>query len=327
MPPANRATRRAAAKRRPKQRRKRSPKATRPNAQPNSGPVNQGAPTSHTMDGGTYSPEQIAAAMIVVGFPKDVKIIASGLATVRAESSFRRVDNGICCWGPWQLNKNNGGNDANEACAADLICSTQQAKAHWEEAHCFACKSGPNPWQAGTDSGGTSGDQALAKRLIDLDNSDHEKLLAILNTSAAHDAPLDSVGDAITSVVNAPATVAAALADLVELLKTLFTALFSPEFWLRAGKGILGAIAVVAGAVILARAMLGTDLGAAERIGRPVRERREARSAARETERKASQAAAVQSAREAEKARGEKARKAQWWEDMNKRNEDNDIPF
>lgn len=276
------------------------------------------------MDGGAYTLDQIGAAMILVGFPRDPQVIANGMATVRPESGGRRVDNKICCWGPWQLNRDNGGDSADESCAADLICSTRVAKGLWEGAgNCFACQPGPNPWQAGTDNAGGS-DVARAKKLLAMSQ---QELIAVANVQLSGKDALGAATDAAGSIVDTALSVPNAIKALVDLLRQLFQALFSPEFWLRAGKGLLGAIAVIAGAIILAKAMLGTDLGVGERVGKARRERVAARQYERETERKASRSAAQQRAREAEKARGEKARKAQWWEDMNKRNEENDIPF
>lgn len=276
------------------------------------------------MDGGAYSLDQIGAAMILVGFPRDPQVIANGMATVRPESGGRRVDNKICCWGPWQLNRDNGGDSADESCAADLICSTRVAKGLWESAgNCFACQPGPNPWQAGTDNAGPS-DVARAKRLLGKSQSE---LIGIANVSVAGKDALGAAGDAVNGIADVALSIPNAIKALVDLLRALFQALFSPQFWLRVGKALLGAIAVIAGALILARAMLGTGLGVGERVGKARRERVAARQYERETRRQEGRAARTQAAREREKARGEKARATRWWDDMNKRNADNDIPF
>lgn len=305
------------------------------------------------MDGGCYTYEQIGAAMILAGFPKNPTVIGSGIATVRPESGGCRVDNGICCWGPWQHNRADGGGSARESCAADLMCSTQLALTKWKRGNCFACLSGPNPWQAGTDSGGSSSDQALAKKLLAMDSTQLTSIVQGAGSSGGDsdgdgiiDTALDALGTGAGGPIGVAANaigdlaggvdspfsgIAAAIGQMVELLKKVFEALFSPTFWLRVGKGLLGAVAVVAGAAILASAALG-DSNPARALGKSPaakvarqasRERSKDRAYDRETDRQLEREAAKQKARTDAKNDAEESGRRRFFDTVNK----DEVPF
>lgn len=230
----------------------------RPTTPPAAPPATGEAAISESMDGGAYSAQQIGAAMIMVGFPRDEQVIANGIATVRAESGFRRVDNHICCWGPWQLNRADGGCSAEEACSANLISSTKAALEKWHRGNCFACLSGPNPWQAGTDSAG-GGDKTLARKLLAMSEIELSGI-ALANVSGN----IQTGGDIAKDIISAPV-------DALKAIIAFIARLFQPSLWLRIGKVVLGAVALIIGVGILARAMLGVDLGIGERTARGVR--------------------------------------------------------
>jgi len=106
--------------------------------------------------GTPVTPKQVGVEMLRQGFPKDPKVLATGMYTVEHESGFGSApgwdtehDGGVL--GYWQIQLSSHP-DVTPDCAMTLSCSTKAAHGIWSAAgNCFACQSGPNPWQGGTD--------------------------------------------------------------------------------------------------------------------------------------------------------------------------------
>lgn len=100
---------------------------------------------------------------------------------------------------------------------------------------------------------------------IDLpaDAVDVNRELGLIHPIGADDAVAGAI-DKVTSVT----------LDPLKALIAFMARLFEPSFWLRVGKALLGAVALVIGTGILAKAMLGVDLGIGERTVRAAAARR-----------------------------------------------------
>jgi hypothetical protein len=169
-------------------------------------PSSGGGPITLTGEGpksgSVVSPEEVGVAMLRAGFPQDEKVLASGMETMEAESGFGTtpgwdVEHDAGVLGYWQVQKSSWG--ITTACAMNLYCSTEWAYKIWKEQGggctsaqgCFACCSGPNPWQGGTDNGTKYLD--VARRVIDAwkNRNNGSSGSAGSNTGAAGDAARD----------------------------------------------------------------------------------------------------------------------------------------
>jgi len=109
--------------------------------------------------GSVVTPLQVGLEMLRAGFPKDVRVIASGIETMEGESNFGKNpnfavphDDGVL--GYWQIQLSSHP-DVSPKCAMNLRCSTKAAYVIWKDEGLgtFAGNWGPNPWQGGTDNG------------------------------------------------------------------------------------------------------------------------------------------------------------------------------
>lgn len=90
-----------------------------------------GSPTNGVVGskGGTLTPQEWAAIMILAGFPRDPKVIAEGLGTIYVESGFNSNPGGDGAhFGAWQEDSSFG----SVADRLDPVKSTKGAKARWQ---------------------------------------------------------------------------------------------------------------------------------------------------------------------------------------------------
>lgn len=170
-----------------------------------------------------------------------------------------KIYNGICCYGLAQLNVRDG--IASKACAESARCSVRKS--------IELSSNGTNwtPWQAYTEGkhkayigkSGIKGDEnpsvlekALASGLGSLPGGG-SFLGAVAGTLTSDGGPglpnIDSPLDGINQV-------GASLESIARLMENLFTA----HFWVRFGKGLLGALLLVYALQGLLKATLGVEI-------------------------------------------------------------------
>lgn len=206
----------------------------------------------------------------------------------------------FCCYGLWQIHKDHG---ITQKCAADNLCNTRFAarlSKGWTDW---------SPWDASKD--------CWEPKLGDIEN--------LLQGGGVLNDIGDWIGGAADDVTGAAEDVVQSTAGAIGDIVKFIARLFEPSFWVRVGKGILGAAMLIFGGVILMKAILGVDLGGyAEALvgsvgGQRVRGLRAgvAPSRARlSSEEAAARAGAQQEARERAKSTGEAARRKQFFSEM-----------
>lgn len=221
------------------------------------------------------TPEQVGAAMVSAGFPKELRVIASGIETVGRESGFgttpgwdKEHDNGVL--GYWQIQRSSHP-EVSASCAMSLPCSTRAALRIWKAAGgCFACQPGPNPWEAGTDSGTQFA--VVAGKVLGMDEKEIARELAGLGGGGLLGDTL-SIPNPISSIEDAIARVAAVLEGIAAFFIGLGELLLTTDGWIQLGKIIGGAIMLFMGVSRLILVGTGVQvprIGGAVKVGRGI---------------------------------------------------------
>ena len=210
--------------------------------------------------------------------------LAKGIAVAYCESRFRRT-----VWSPtrqglglFQINPQaHGSSPSDMACWRDNVCNAKKAF----ELYKAAGNSFSQDWVVCSKFA-----EASAFKSIFQNAANEAMKLQPKNV-------LDEAGNTIQDGANAVDTgisgIATALQDIVKFLVRLV----SPDFLQRLGKIILGAVALLVGVVLLARAGLGVDAAMGDTIKRGRAEKRRDKSYRAQTQREAERAHTVATAR------------------------------
>jgi hypothetical protein len=197
------------------------------------------------------SQRQIAALWIVEGGPKNKADEYSAIMMPESGGD-TKIYNGICCYGVAQLNVRDG--IASKKCALNARCSVRKSIALSNKGEDWT------PWQAYTEgkhtpylgksgihAGSTGGDVTDALKGVYGFALDHTPIIGGL---------LPGVGGGSINPLSGIDSLAASVESIARLIEELFKA----SFWVRFGKGLLGALLIIYALQGMMKATLGIDV-------------------------------------------------------------------
>lgn len=199
--------------------------------------IKKKAPTSITSGKSKLSQTDLAELWIIEG--GDPAKADEASAVSMAESSGIVKNGNACCKGIYALNTEVG--VSNNKCAYDPGCATRYA--------ITLSKNGTDwhPWEAWT-------------------NGHYKRFLGKSNVGTGD--PVTAVGEAVGGAASAlnPIKGIELLATAVEAFVKLIEHMFEASFWVRTGKGLLGAALLLFAINGMGKAVLGIDIGTAAKI-------------------------------------------------------------
>jgi len=228
--------------------------------------------------------KECGVVMIAAGWDVTRDELARGIAVAFCESRFRRT-----VWSPtrqglglFQINPQaHGDSPSDMACWRDNVCNARKAY----ELYKAAGNSFAQDWVVCSKFA----ENGMLKSVFQNAANDAMNL----KPQSLLDGAGNAVSDAADSVDTGIGAVASAINDIVKFLVRIV----SPDFLQRAGKILLGAVALLVGVVLLGRAGLGVDAAMTDTIRRRGRERRADRRYAKRTQQEAERAYTVGTAR------------------------------